>query len=133
MIIAGIFSALTDDKGFGVFTKKKIAKGTLIEISPVVVMSAKEKKMVEQTKLYNYIFDWEKKQCCMALGFVPIYNHAYEANCEYMQDYENHTIMIVAVRDIEKNEELTINYNGSWNNPKKVWFEVAPITTPTSR
>ena len=33
------------------------------------------------------------------------------------------TILIKTVRDIEKGEELTINYNGDWNDEKKVWFE----------
>jgi hypothetical protein len=61
MIISGIFSALTEDKGFGVFTKKKIEAGTIIEISPVIVMSAKEKVDLEKTKLYDYLFNWKGK------------------------------------------------------------------------
>ena len=124
MIISGIFSALTEDKGFGVFTKKKIEAGTIIEISPEVVMSAKEKVDLEKTKLYDYLFNWKGKKCCMAMGFVPIYNHSYESNCEYFQDFEYNTIMIKAIRSIAKHEELTINYNGTFNNKKKVWFEV---------
>jgi SET domain-containing protein len=32
--------------------------------------------------------------------------------------------MIQTVRDIEAGEEITINYNGDWNDPKPVWFEV---------
>ncbi len=122
MILPCLFAHLTENKGWGMFTNKKINSNTIIEISPVIVMSAKEKKLLDQTTLYNYIFDWTDEQCCMAMGFVPIYNHEQPSNCEYFQDYENNTIMIKTVRAIKKGEELTINYNGDFDNQNKVWF-----------
>ncbi len=124
MIRPCLFTDKTERKGWGVFTSESIPADTLIEISPVIVMSADEKKLLDQTTLYNYIFDWEGDTCCMAMGLVPVYNHAYGSNCEYFQDYEDCTIFIKTVRAIEANEELTINYNGDWDNEKKVWFEV---------
>jgi uncharacterized protein len=39
-------------------------------------------------------------------------------------NFETNEIAIQTVRLIQPNEELTINYNGSWNDEKKVWFEV---------
>lgn len=125
MILPCLFTAKTNNKGWGVFTNDLIKKNQIIEISPVVVMKASEKLLLDQTSLYNYIFDWEGDACCMAMGFIPIYNHSYEANCEYFQDYANETIFIKSVRDIKAHEELTINYNGDWNDAKKVWFEVS--------
>ncbi|MEO6813430.1 MAG: SET domain-containing protein-lysine N-methyltransferase, partial [Ginsengibacter sp.] len=65
-----------------------------------------------------------KDKCCMALGLVPIYNHSYQSNCEYFMDFENESIEVKTTREIEKGEELTINYNGDWDDGKKVWFEV---------
>lgn len=59
----------------------------------------------------------------MALGFVPIYNHSYQANCEYFMNYEDQTIFIKTVRTVQPDEELTINYNGNWNDKKPVWFD----------
>jgi SET domain-containing protein len=59
----------------------------------------------------------------MALGYVPIYNHSYKSNCEYEMDYDNDLISIKTVRAIKKGEELYINYNGEWNDEKKLWFE----------
>lgn len=106
------------------FTSKAIKANTLLEISPVVVMSSKEKALLDQTTLYNYIFDWEDDRCCMALGNIPIYNHASPSNCEYFQDYDTNTIFIKTVRDIEAGEELTINYNGDYNHEGAVWFDV---------
>ena len=60
----------------------------------------------------------KKDKCCMAFGFVPMYNHSYKSNCEYFMDFEEETIQIKTVRVIEKGEELTINYNGDWNKRK---------------
>jgi len=60
----------------------------------------------------------------MALGLIPMYNHNYKSNCEYFMDFEDDSIFVKTVRVIEKGEELTINYNGDWNNPARVWFEV---------
>jgi SET domain-containing protein len=65
-----------------------------------------------------------KDKCCMALGFIPIYNHSYQSNCEYFMEYEEEIIFVKTVRAIKKGEELTINYNGDWNDSTKVWFEV---------
>lgn len=114
------------NKGRGVFTTQKIGKDTVIENAPVIVMSAEDRKILDKTLLHDYIFEWgiNKDKCCMALGLVPIYNHSYQSNCEYFMDFENESIEIKTTREIEKGEELTINYNGDWNDGKKVWFEV---------
>jgi SET domain-containing protein len=114
----------TEHKGKGILTKESIPADTVIEISPVVVMSANERISLDQTRLHDYIFVWGEKQdqCCMALGYVPVYNHSANSNCEYFMDYEDELIFIKTVRDITAGEELTINYNGDWNDPKPVWF-----------
>ena len=116
----------TKNKGRGVFARKPIKADTIIETSPVIVMSDKDRKLLDKTLLHDYIFEWEpdgEKMCCMALGWVPIYNHSYESNCEYFMNYADQTIYIQTVRDIRSGEELTINYNGDWDDAKKVWFE----------
>ena len=111
-------------KGRGVFTKRAIPKGTVIEISPVVVLSAKDRKLVEQTKLGSYIFEWgwSKRLGCMALGYVSVYNHNYSSNCEYDMDYKKQTLTIKTVKGIKKGEELTINYNADSEDKTPVWF-----------
>ena len=115
----------TEGKGRGVLTTEKINKETIIEEAPVIVMNNDDKLLVDQTLLHNYIFDWgnDKDKCCVALGFVSIYNHSYSSNCEYFMDFEEDTIQIKIVRVIQAGEELTINYNGDWNDKKQVWFE----------
>ncbi len=112
-------------KGRGIFTKEKINADVVIEESPVIVMSAGDRSLLDKTLLHDYIFEWgiNKDKCCMALGFVPLYNHNYESNCEYFMDYDKEIIQIKTIRPVEEGEELTINYNGKWNDNKKVWFD----------
>ncbi len=124
MILPFLYIAETRSMGRGVFTSEAIPKDTVIEISPVVIMSGEERKLLDQTALHNYIFEWgdNKEQCCMALGYLAVYNHSYESNCEYEMDFENAGISVKAVKDIAPGEELFINYNGDWNDSKPVWF-----------
>jgi uncharacterized protein len=125
MILPFLYIAPAGNMGRGVFTAEEIGKGSTIEIAPVIIMSGEERSLLDQTLLHDYIFEWgeESKQCCMALGYIPIYNHSYESNCEYQMDFENELIQIVTMRDIMPDEELFINYNGTWNDPTPVWFE----------
>lgn len=128
MILPHLFIAPTGDRGRGVFTSLAIRKGTVIEVSPVIVMSVEDRKLLDQTLLHDYIFEWglRKKGCCMALGYVPLYNHSYRSNCEYEMDYDREVISVRTVRAIKAGEELFINYNGDWDNRTPVWFEDRP-------
>ena len=116
----------TADKGRGIFTSERIAAETTIEVSPVIVMSKDDRTYLDKTLLHDYIFEWgkSKDQCCMALGLIPMYNHSYRSNCEYYMDFEEQTISVKTIRIINKDEELTINYNGDWDDGKRVWFDV---------
>ncbi len=120
-----LFIKSTFSKGRGVFTKENIPAAVLIEKSPVIVLSAADRALLDKTLLHDYIFEWGagKDQCCMALGLIPMYNHSYSSNCEYFMDFDEETIEVKTVRPIEAGEELTINYNGDWNDQKRIWFD----------
>jgi SET domain-containing protein len=126
MILPNLLIAATPQKGRGVFTSEDIDPDTIIEIAPVIVMSREDRKLLDQTLLHDYIFEWghDRKSCCMALGYIPIYNHSYHSNCEYEMDYDGQLISVKTVRFIKAAEELLINYNGKWNNTTPVWFDV---------
>jgi uncharacterized protein len=127
MIHEGLFFADIDDKGRGMFTSQPIAESTVIERSPVIVMTAEERELLDRTALHDYIFEWNPEGvagCCMAQGFISVYNHSHTSNCEYVMNYDDRTIQIVTMRDIKAGEELTINYNGDWDDTTPVWFEV---------
>ncbi|HSK12770.1 MAG TPA: SET domain-containing protein [Phnomibacter sp.] len=127
MLLQGLFIAQAGKKGRGVFTHIPIPAHTIIEESPVIVLSPEERKKVEDTSLYYYIFEWgdDVDQGALALGYISVYNHASPSNCEYLMDYENCTISVQTMRDIGPGEELTINYSAGWDDWEPVWFDVA--------
>lgn len=122
-----LYLATTASKGKGVFTLKKIPANTVVEIAPVIVMENKDRELLDKTLLHDYIFEWGPKsdKCCMALGWIPMYNHRYQSNCEYFMNFDAATMFIKTVVAIKPGEELTINYNGDWNDAEKVWFDVS--------
>ena len=125
MILPGLYIDTTPTMGRGVFTSVDIAENEVIEVSPVVVMTKSERLLLDKTALHDYIFEWgeKKDQCCMALGYVAVYNHSYRSNCEYEMDFLTNSISIKTVRKIEAGEELLINYNGDWDDQTPVWFD----------
>lgn len=120
-----LFIAETEQKGRAVFTNEALEAGTLLETAPVIVMTGEERKLIDQTRLHDYIFVWgdENDQCAMALGWISVYNHSYQSNAEYYMDFETEQMFVKTVWPIAAGEEVTINYNGTWNDETKVWFE----------
>lgn len=121
----GLYLDETAEKGRGVFTRVDLPPMKVVEISSVLVMDDQARKHLDQTALHDYIFEWDDVlgQCCVAWGYISMYNHSYNANCEYEMDFEQRTMKITTVRVINAGEELTINYNGDWNNEKPLWFD----------
>jgi len=126
MILPCIYVGSAKKMGRGVFTSESLKARMVIEVSPVIVMNQKDRKLLDQTLLHDYIFEWgdSPKQCCMAMGYVPLYNHSFNSNCEYEMEYDEGLIRIQTIRKIEKGEELFINYNGTFNNTALLWFNV---------
>jgi hypothetical protein len=125
MILPSLFIAASSNRGRGVFAGETLLKGTIIEVSPVIVMSKEERILLDQTLLHDYIFLWGRSQlqCCVALGYLSLYNHEYRANCDYEMEFDGAIIRVTTVRDVKKGEELCINYNGNWNETRPVWFD----------
>ncbi len=127
MVLPFLMVAPSDKRGRGVFTTENIPANTVIEISPVLVLSTKDRKQVEKTILFDYIFEWgeNRKKACIALGYLSLYNHAYQANCDYEMDYDSNLMRIKTVVDIKKGEELFINYNAITDDNSPIWFNAS--------
>jgi SET domain-containing protein len=127
MILSCLYIADSFNRGRGVFSSENLTAGRLIEIAPVIIMSSEDRRLLDRTLLHDYIFLWgrDETQCCLALGYVSIYNHDYQSNAEYEMDFQTNTIRIKTVCKIKKGEEIFINYNGTWNDEKPVWFDSA--------
>lgn len=119
----------TTSIGRGVFTLRNINKGEVVERCPVLILSAKDRKRIDTTQLYNYYFWWgtDKKRAAIALGFGSLYNHSYEPNVVYLRDFKRKLLVFKALRNIQKNEQLLVNYNGSPTDRKKLWFRVSRV------
>ena len=114
-----------EGKGRGVFTDEIIQAGDLIEICPVLVLPAEDRKLIDDTTIFNYYFLWgdEHLQSGIALGYGSLYNHCRSANADYESYYEEQEIHIICHKDIAANEEITINYNNDPNSQEPMWFE----------
>ena len=88
----------------GVFSNYKIKKGALIEIAPYIVV--RDKKFIN-----DYVFFYTKQKVyCLVLGSGSMFNHSKNYNVDFFVDSDNQNFEYYANRDIEKNEELFINY-----------------------
>ena len=107
-------------KGRGVFARKNIAKGEMIECAPVVIVA--EADVPESGGAPDgYLLDWEPEEKgqehCMPLGYTMLFNHDKDGNLYLENDYEAMTITSYAARDIKAGEELT------WNYDCDIWFD----------
>ncbi|NCC71696.1 SET domain-containing protein-lysine N-methyltransferase [bacterium] len=107
----------------GVFSSIDIKENEIIEICPIILLNENDTKIIDDTHLYNYYFAWENKQSAICLAYGSLYNHSYQANAKYIKDFSNNTIIFIAIKNIKKNEEITVNYNGDPSNLEPVWFE----------
>jgi len=121
-----LYISQTDKKGRGVFARRRIRKGDVIERSPVIVIPGKDWATMDETVLSNYVFDWgeNEEHAAIALGYVSIYNHSYTPNAELNESLEDKVIEAVALRDIEAGEEIFVNYNGEPGDTEELWFDV---------
>ena len=118
-------------KGRGVFSRRPIAEGELIERVPVLVLDYDEIKNVEGwTGLAGFCFHWTDKTVALALGYGSLYNHSYTPNARY-DDEGNRMKRFTAIRDIEPGEEITINYNGDPDDHEPVGFDVIETAEST--
>ena len=113
-------------RGRGVFARRKIIRGELIERSPVIVIPGGQWSSMDESVLSNYVFDWGEKEehAAVALGYVSIYNHSYTPNAELTECLDDAVIEVSALRDISPDEEIFVNYNGSPDDRDQLWFDV---------
>ena len=121
---------ISKEKGRGAFAKKQIKKGTVIDVANVVLLPNKDYKKIRKTHLYDYCYIWEDPKHypafknAITLSISQFINHSYTHNLKYLYDYDNNAIEFSAIRDILKDEELTLNYYGLVDDTTPIWFMV---------
>lgn len=111
-------------KGRGVFACAPIAAGTVLEAAPVILVSPTQCKLLDQTILHDYYFDWdgdpdgvpggsggEEGRGAVALGFVALCNHSRRPRARVRRNVAQATLDLVALAPIAAGDEVTIDYN----------------------
>ena len=92
-------------KGRGVFARRLIRQGEMIERVPMLILTAEEfEDRLAGTSLANYCFAWSRGTMALALD-------SFRPNARY-DDVGPQTKEFTAMRDIAPGEEITVNYNG---------------------
>ena len=109
--------------GLGVFTRRPLEPGDLVESCPVVVCPAPDESHLELTGLRGLYFHWGDDDVALALGYGSLYNHAWRANARYETDVAAGLVRFYAVRPIAEGEEVTVNYTGEPEGTGTLWFD----------
>ena len=111
-------------KGRGIFCRDLILQDDTIEICPVIVIPAVHRDIIENTKLGDYCFYFNKEENTLSLvmGFGSMYNYAWYANAAYVLDRENKIMKYTAQEMIPPHTEITINYSGEQGYDYSKWF-----------
>lgn len=99
-----------DNKGRSIVSTQDIKKDTLVISDFVIVLNEEEVKYIEKTKLINYVFSWENESSALSLGYGSLLNHSDNPNLIFILDVKQNKLHFYSLRDISKNEELTIDY-----------------------
>jgi hypothetical protein len=117
-------------RGRGVVADARLVRGQLVERSPVLVIPHTDRAVIDDTVVFTYVFMWEHNtveedlyrhegRAAIALGFTSLLNHSYAPNCEFVRHIDELVIDLLALRDIEAGEELTIDYQMTlWFTPE---------------
>ena len=96
---------------FGVFAKRDINKGAVIEECPYLENHGEEEMDRNHEGIRDYLFGHNGgNSTILLLGYGSLYNHARRNNAEYYLDEEREVVEIHATRDIAKGEEIFIHY-----------------------
>ncbi|KAK5945030.1 hypothetical protein PMZ80_002233 [Knufia obscura] len=127
----GLLLVSNTPKGRGVFASQYISKGTILEVSPVLIFSPEEvEKHTAQTVLQHYTYYWPNpsnpkgpQTQAIALGLGSMFNHSrLHQNVVWSRDIASETITYTAHRDIKAGEELCISYGNA-----RLWFQDADL------
>lgn len=91
---------------------RDIKKDELIESSPIILIPHEEQDGLDDGVLGSYTYDWNETHGAFILGYNLLTNHSYTPNIVYKRDFEKVQMNYYALRDIKKDEELFVNYNG---------------------
>ncbi len=118
------------EKGRGVFANRNFTQGELIEAAPVLILLKPFQEL--PPRICMIVYNWQSltqgdaPSSALIYGYGSLYNHNNPANMRYMASAEDEIMYYYAARNIQKDEELTVNYNASQGAPDSMddnWFK----------
>ena len=107
-------------KGRGVFARRALRKGEVVEIAPVIPV-AKDAVPDDGGAPDGYLLEWDGdergSEYCMPLGYVMLYNHSDKPNIAIESDYRKMEMTVRTLRAVARGEELAWDYNCD------IWFD----------
>lgn len=125
--MADITIGNSEGRGRGVFAARRFETGETIEVCPVIALSETDARTLDTTGLYDYYFGWgqEGKAAAIVLGYGSLYNHSPSPNALHQKHVSDGIMSVVAVRCIERGEEIFIRYDtGTGGDTQQMWFEI---------
>ena len=113
-----LYAARSSRHGRGVFAGRPFRRGEVLERSPMISLSAPDRRALERTPLRQYLYE-RGHGAVLALGLGSLLNHARDPNarCELLLD--EGLLVVKARRAIQPGEEVTIRYCAD----DELWFE----------
>ncbi|OWT41077.1 tRNA-specific adenosine deaminase 3 [Cryptococcus neoformans] len=120
----GLFIRPHPTRGNGLFSPRLIPAGTVIEESPVLVLTKEqwEQGQMNGTILGEYGFCWSAGGMAIGLGLASLFNHSSRPNVNFIRSPSTKTIRFVTAKSISPGEELCICYTA---DESKLWFTPA--------
>lgn len=129
-----VANSFIENAGRGVFASQVIKKDEIIEVCPVLLVNELEVPHLRKTEIINYYFSWgdnkNNHKAAICLGFGSLYNHSYTPNATYVKLFDEQIIKFLAIKHIQKDEEITVNYNsGNPDDKTPLWIQSVPDAT----
>lgn len=119
-----IYAKNLPKKGLGVFASRNINSGEIIETCPIIYLDSDF--LDSKTILNDYCFLYpispntnKDQNYVIAWGFGSLYNHSSIPNSDVLDCLDDECVNFVAIKNIAKDEEISIDYGELWVNSRK--------------
>lgn len=95
--------------GRGLYARRNLRRGALIEVSPVIVINRND--VGDDEMLSNYVFEWSRGKRAVALGMGSLFNHSSTVpNAWWEVVRDKKVLRFYAAKDIREGDEIFVNY-----------------------
>jgi SET domain-containing protein len=114
--------------GWGLIAKEPIPAGEIADESPVLVTGERVPHAFEA-----HVYQLADGRSAFPCGDGIFTNHCGEPNAAPKVDLRRRIMVLVALRDIEPGEEITIDYDGSVTSARSAHSETRHVTPRPER